>query len=495
MIALYRTGRQAEAMEAYRQARQRLRDELGAEPGPGLRALHQKILLADPGLAATPAAPSAARARRGAGPNNLPRDIPYFTGRAKELSTLAEAIVAGQAGTAITVVAIDGMAGVGKSTLAVHLAHLLARQFPDGQIYLDLHAHDPYEEPIDPAAALDTLLHVAGTVGTAALAERHRQPSRLDTRAARWRQQVAGRRMLIVLDDAGSRDQVGPLLPGTPGCLVLITSRRRLTGLAGAFSLSLPVMGAQDAAELFARVVGPERSHDADAIAEVVRLCGHVPLAIQLSASRLRHRPAWTAPDLAQLLGRTQHLLREIRGEELEVAASFELSYRYLPRPQQTIFRQIGCYPGPDFSLHAAAAASGLPIADTDRVLSGLLDYHMLEEPVHGRFRCHVLLREYATELSLLDEPPPGRESPRTGCSTTTCTSRRAPTRWPSRTGIACRWKPPTFPPSRPVREPPGRAGVDRHRAAEYTGRRSVRGRERVRRACHAVAACDRRVP
>ncbi len=405
MVALYRTGRQAEAMEAYRQARERLRDDLGAEPGPGLRGLHQKILLADPELAA----PARGWAGRAAGPNNLPRDISYFTGRADELNTLAEAIVTGQAGTAITIVAIDGMAGVGKSTLAVHLAHLLAGQFPDGLIYVDLHAHDPYEEPIDPAAALDTLLPVAGTVGTDLLAEPRRKPSTLDMHAALWRKQVAGRRMLIVLDDAGSRDQVGPLLPGTPGCLVLITSRRRLTGLAGAISLSLNVMGAQDATELFARVVGPERSHDADAIAEVVRLCGHMPLAIQLAASRLRHRPAWTAANLAQLLGRTQHLLREIRGEELEVAASFELSYRYLPRSQQTAFRQVGCYPGPDFSLHAAAAASGLPVAETDRVLSGLLDYHMLEEPVHGRFRCHVLLREYAAELSLRDESLPIR--------------------------------------------------------------------------------------
>ncbi len=408
MVALYRTGRQAEAMEAYRQARERLRDELGAEPGPGLRGLHQKILLADPDLAA----PARGWAGRAAGPNNLPRDISYFTGRAEELNTLAEAIVTGQAGTAITVVAIDGMAGVGKSTLAVHLAHLLAGQFPDGQIYLGLQAHDPYEEPVDPAAALDTLLHVAGTVGgAAAVAERHRKPGTLDMHAALWREQVAGRRMLIVLDDAGSRDQVGPLLPGTPGCLVLITSRRRLTGLAGAISLSLNVMGTQDAAELFARVVGPGRKSDADAIAEVVRLCGNVPLAIQLAASRLRHRPAWTATDLVRLLARTQHRLREIRGEELEVAASFELSYRYLPRSQQSAFRQVGCYPGPDFSLHAAAAASGLSLADTDRVLSGLLDYHMLEEPVHGRFRCHDLLREYSRERSLGEEPEPERRA------------------------------------------------------------------------------------
>lgn len=401
MVALYRSGRQAEALDAYRQTRQRLRDELGTEPGPELRALQQRILNADPDLAAPPRN----WVKRGTGPNNLPRDIPHFTGRAEELQDLVAAIVAASSSTATTVVAIDGMAGVGKSALAIHLAHRLASQFPDGQIFLSLHAHDPFEEPLDPTSALDRLLRLTGAARRPdVFPGADHQADALEVHAALWREQAAHRRLLIVLDDAGSRDQVRLLLPGTPGCVVLITSRRRLTGLAGARSVSLEVMQSADAAELFVRVVGPERSHNAEAIADVVRLCGYMPLAIQLAASRLRHRPAWTAADLAQLLSRTQNRLREIRGEELEVASSFELSYRYLSPRQQAIFRQAGCYPVSDFSLYAVAAASCLSLAEADRVIDGLLGYHMLEEPTSGRFRCHDLLREYAKELAAREE-------------------------------------------------------------------------------------------
>jgi tetratricopeptide (TPR) repeat protein len=259
---------------------------------------------------------------------------------------------------------------------------------------------------VDPATALDTLLRVIGSasMNVNAFAEPARHPGELEQRAALWREQVANRRVLIVLDDAASRDQVQPLLPGTPGCLVLVTSRRRLTGLAGARSLPLDVLRPADAADLFARIVGPERGQETDAIAEVVRLCGHMPLAIQVVASRLRHRPAWTAADVAQRLSSTQNRLREIRGEELEVASSFELSYRYLSREQQSAFRQLGSYPGLDFSLPAASAAGGSPVVETERILDGLLDYHLLEEPVYGRFRCHDLIREYARELAARED-------------------------------------------------------------------------------------------
>lgn len=408
MVALYRSGQQAEALDAYRRTRQRLRDELGTEPGPELRALHQRILNADPDLAAPPRD----WVKRGTGPNNLPRDIPHFTGRAEELRDLVAVIVAARSSTATTVVAIDGMPGVGKSALAIHLAHRLASQFPDGQIFLNLHAHDPFEEPLDPATALDRLLRLAGARSRPDMSgSSGDEAAGQDIHAALWREQTAHRRLLIVLDDAASRDQVHLLLPGTPGCLVLITSRRRLSGLGGARSLSLDVMQSADAAELFARVVGPERSHDAETIADVTRLCGHMPLAIQLAASRLRHRPAWTAADLAQLLSRTQHLLREIRGEELEVASSFELSYRYLSPMQQAVFRQAGCFAASDFSVHAVSAAGGLTLAEADSILDGLLGYHMLEEPVSGRFRCHDLLREYAQELASREESESSRRA------------------------------------------------------------------------------------
>ena len=197
----------------------------------------------------------------------------------------------GEDETAVTVVAIDGMAGVGKSTLAIHLAHRLADRFHDGQIFLSLHAHDPYEEPVDPATALDRLLRITRAASTSAPEDSHHQPGTLELLAASWRQQVARRRLLIVLDDAATIDQVRPLLPGTPGCVVLITSRRRLTGLAGARSISLDVMRPAEAADLFARIVGPERSRDEAAIGEVARLCGNMPLAIQLVAGRLTSPP------------------------------------------------------------------------------------------------------------------------------------------------------------------------------------------------------------
>lgn len=405
MVALYRSGRQAEALDTYRQARRRLIGELGAEPGPNLRALHQQILRNDPALTRS----QQPRPRHTSHLNNLPRDIPYFTGRREELDMLAEAVVVGEVKTAVTVVAIDGMAGVGKSTLAIHIAHRLAGRFHDGQVFLSLHAHDPYEEPVDPATALDRLLRMTKVASASAPADYRHQPGTLELLAASWRQQVAQRRMLIVLDDAATIDQVRPLLPGAPGCLVLITSRRRLTGLAGARSISLDVMRPAEAAELFARIVGPERSRDEAAIGEVARLCGNMPLAIQLAASRLRHRRAWSVADLVGLLSSTRNRLREIRGQELEIASSFELSYRYLSRREQHAFRQVGCYPGRDFSLHAASAANGLPVADTDQILDGLLSYHLLEEPVHGRFRCHDLVREYARELAAREETESAR--------------------------------------------------------------------------------------
>jgi DNA-binding SARP family transcriptional activator len=405
MVALYRTGRQAEALDAYRQARQRLVSELGTEPGPGLRRLHQRILQGDQSLAAPP---GDWIVRRGA-PNNLPRDIPNFIGREEELNTLADAIGSEQARASVTVVAIDGMAGVGKSILAIHAAHASARRFPDGQLFLRLHAHDTYEEPMDPATALEALLRVTRTPGRAADSET--LPRSLEERAALWREQAANRRMLIVLDDAASRDQVQPLLPGTPGCLVLVTSRRRLAGLPGARLLSLDVLRPPDAAGLFTRIVGPDRCDDTDAVAEIARLCGYMPLAIQVAASRLRHRPTWTVADLAQRLATTRHRLSEIRGEELEVASSFELSYRYLTREQQRVFRELGCYPGVDFSLHAASAVSGGSLSDTERVLESLVDYHLLEESGHGRFQCHDLVREYSVELADRDDAEAARHA------------------------------------------------------------------------------------
>jgi DNA-binding SARP family transcriptional activator/tetratricopeptide (TPR) repeat protein len=389
MLALYRCGRQAEALEAYRRAHHHLVSEVGSEPGSALRALHQRMLNADPDLdAPTP------RAR--AKPSSLPRDNPHFTGRTAELDELFGLIDAGERRGTVTVVAINGMAGVGKSTFAVHAAHLLGDRYPD-RFYLHLHTHDPVEEPVDPAAGLGTLLRMLD-IPPAAI------PGTLEERATLWRTRLATRRALILIEDADDPEQIRPLLPGSPGCLVLITSRRRMIGLAGIFWLSLGIMRQDEAVALFAQVAGVERAHDHAAVARVVRMCGYLPLAIQLEGSRLRHHTAWSAADLASRLSRSEHRLGEISEGTREIARSLELSYRYLMSGQKQLFRLLALHPGPDFSVHAAAAGGNVSFTAAEQALEALADHYLLEERGPGRFAFHDLIREYAYRLSLLED-------------------------------------------------------------------------------------------
>jgi DNA-binding SARP family transcriptional activator/tetratricopeptide (TPR) repeat protein len=393
MLVLYRCGRQAEALETYRRAHHRLVSEVGSEPGSALRTLHQRMLNGDPELDE----PLARAARRDPQPNSLPRDNPHFTGRTAELDQLFGMIDAESGRGAVTVVAINGMAGVGKSTLAIHAAHLLGERYQD-RFYLHLHTHDPVEEPIDPAAGLGTLLRTLGIPPKGI-------PGTLEERATLWRTQLANRRALIVLEDADDPDQIRPLLPGSPGCLVLITCRRRMIGLPGIFWLPLGIMRQDEAISLFTRVAGAERAHDQGAMARVVGMCGHLPLAIQLAGSRLRHHPAWSITDLASRLSRSQHRLSEIGAGDREIAGSLELSYRYLMSEQKQLFRQLALHPGTDFSVYTAAAAAGNEsLAATEQALDALLDHYLLEERSPGRFAFHDLIREYAHRLSLLDD-------------------------------------------------------------------------------------------
>jgi DNA-binding SARP family transcriptional activator len=436
MLALYRCGRQAEALATYRRAHHRLVDEVGREPRSALRALHQRMLNGDPDLdeppartarpgtqagsppaaqpvaqpgpppvaqpVAQPGPPPAAQpvAQPGpppaARPNSLPRDDPHFTGRAAELDQLFDIIKAESGRGAVTVVAINGMPGVGKSTLAIHAAHLLGDRYPD-RFYLHLHAHDPIEEPLDPATGLSTLLSTLGIPPNGI-------PGTLEERATLWRTQLASRRALILLEDADDPDQIRQLLPGSPGCLVLITCRRRMIGLPGIFWLPLGLMRQDEAASLFTRVAGAERAHDQAAVAEVVRMCGYLPLAIQLAGSRLRHHPAWSITDLASRLSRSQHRLSEIGAGDREIAGSLALSYRYLMSGQKRLFRQLALHPGTEFSGYAAAAAGAISLAAAERALEALLDHCLLEERSPGRFSFHDLIREYAYRLSLLED-------------------------------------------------------------------------------------------
>ena len=377
-----------------------LADALGlAEPACGLfiaaargRASAAEVLAAVRGEA--PGAASAAATR------TLPRDIASFTGRERDLARLLEALTPTAAdGRAVGIHAIDGMAGIGKTTFAVHAAHRLAPDFPDGQFFLPLHAHTPGQRPVDPADALASLLLAAG------LAPQQIQPG-VEARAARWRDQVAGKKILLLLDDAASHEQIRPLLPGTTGSLVLITSRRRLTALEDAAVISLDILPAGEAAALLTRLAARPGLRPGDAaVREISRLCGYLPLAIGMLASHLRHHPAWTAADLAAELADARDRLAVMRAENLSAAAAFGLSYADLTPDQQRLFRRLGLVPGPGFDAYAAAALDGTSLATARRNLSELYDQHLLTEPAPGRYRLHDLLREHARTLATADDP------------------------------------------------------------------------------------------
>jgi len=330
----------------------------------------------------------------------LPRDISGFTGRAGELARLT----AGLAGTAamggvVGIHAIGGMAGIGKTTLAVHAAHRLAGQFPDGQIFLPLHAHTPGQRPVDPADALASLLRAAGISAQAI-------PAGLDDRARCWRDYLAGKKVLLVLDDATGHEQVRPLLPGTAGSLILITSRRRLTALEDAAVISLDTMPPDEAAQLLARLAARPDVGPADSgVAEIARRCGYLPLAIGMLARQLHHHPAWTPASLAAELAAARDRLGLMHAENLSVAAAFGLSYQDLTAGQRRLFRRLGLHPGPDIDAHAAAALAGTSLATARRHLAALYDQHLIGEPLPRRYRLHDLLREHAQALAAADDP------------------------------------------------------------------------------------------
>jgi DNA-binding SARP family transcriptional activator/tetratricopeptide (TPR) repeat protein len=453
MIALYRSGRQAEALGVYRAARRNLVEDLGLEPGRALQRLEHAILrhdasldLPDRGGAGQAPAPAqgevlpsligadrrkplvagpvrvlfeaAARgrapaaevlaARDGAPPGasaaaatrTLPRDIASFTGREAELAQLTGTVTGAQAGGEVVGIhAIGGMAGIGKTTFAVHAAHRLAPGFPDGQIFLPLHAHTPGQRPVDPADALASLLLTAG-LGAQQI------PPGLEARAARWRDYVAGKKILLVLDDAAGHEHVRPLLPGIAGSLVLITSRRRLTALEDAAAISLDTLPPGEATALLTRLAGrPDLGSGDDLAGEITRLCGYLPLAIGMLARQLSHHPAWTAASLAADLAAARNRLELMHAENLSVAAAFDLSYHDLTGGQQRLFRRLGVHPGPSIDAYAAAALDGVSVEQTRRHLEGLYDQHLLTEPAHGRYRLHDLLREHARALAAAGDP------------------------------------------------------------------------------------------
>ncbi len=332
----------------------------------------------------------------------LPRDLVSFTGRQRELGELVAA--AAGAGGVVGIHAIGGMAGVGKTALAVHAAHRLAGRFPGGQIFLPLHGHTPGQQPVEPADALASLLLTAGVPAG-------QVPPGLEARMALWRDRLAGQQLLLILDDAASSEQVRPLLPGAGGSLVLVTSRRHLSALEDATAISLDTLPPEEAAGLLVRLAGRSGLSPADpAVEEITRLCGCLPLAIGMVARQLHHHPAWSAAGRAAELAAAVDRLELMATENLSVAAAFDLSYADLAGDQQRLFRRLGLHPGPDIDAYAAAALDGTSLAAARHGLEGLYDQYLLTEPAQGRYRMHDLIRAHAWALAERDDPDRDRD-------------------------------------------------------------------------------------
>ena len=315
-----------------------------------------------------PAAGGVAAATR-----TLPRDVASFTGRQQELEQLAKA--AAGAGGVVSIHAIGGMAGVGKTAFAVHAAHRLAGRFPGGQIFLPLHGHTPGRQPVDPEDALASLLLTAGVAAG-------QIPPGLEARMALWRDRLAGQQLLLVLDDAASSEQVRPLLPGAGGSLVLVTSRRHLSALEDATAVSLDTLPPGQAAALLVRLAGRAGlSPAAPAVAEITLLCGYLPLAIGMVARQLHHHPAWSVTGRAAELAAARDRLELMATENLSVAAAFDLSYADLTGDQQQLFRRLGLHPGAEVDGYTAAALDGTGLAAARRGLEGLYDQYRRPRP------------------------------------------------------------------------------------------------------------------
>ncbi|MGY3202370.1 BTAD domain-containing putative transcriptional regulator [Streptomyces sp. TE5632] len=402
MLALYRSGRQAEALAVYADTRRLLADELGVDPRPGLRELQQRILQADPHLAEpsspAPPEPAAAPVR----PAQLPATVQDFTGRASFVRELG-AILSSAEGRVMAVSALAGIGGVGKTTLAVHVAHQARAGFPDGQLYVDLQGAG--QRAAEPETVLGAFLRALGTADSAI-------PDSLEERAALYRSVLDGRRVLVLLDNARDAAQVRPLLPGTEGCAALVTSRVRMVDLAGAHLVDLDVMSPDEALALFTKIVGEERvAAEREAALDVVAACGFLPLALRIAASRLAARRTWTVSVLAAKLADERRRLDELQAGDLAVKATFELGYGQLEPAQARAFRLLGLADGPDISLAAAAAVLDLPADDTEDLLESLVDTSLLESAAPGRYRLHDLVRLYARACAERDEHPPGERA------------------------------------------------------------------------------------
>lgn len=386
MLALYSSGRRAEALDVYQALSRTLNENIGLEPGPEVTELYERILRED--------------SRR----NQLPADTRLFTGREAEVDRLlalakstAEQDRFGAPG-AVTISAVDGLGGVGKSALAVHVAHQLGGLFPDGRLFIDLRGHTNGLAPVDPSTALGYLLRSLD-VPEARIADDAAD------RAALLQERLAGTRTLILLDNAASAEQVRPLLPAVPGCMALITSRARLADLPSAHAFRLDVLPVGAARELLRTAAGKQRIRaDDPALGDLVELCGRIPLALRIIAARLRHDPTLSAASLVAVLEAEGSRLRNLRDDERGLTDIFESSYAALPQAQRRALRLLGLVPGIEFGVHAAAALFEVEPDEAAEMLASLTAHSLLMEPQPGRYRFHDLMRLFAREVAERDE-------------------------------------------------------------------------------------------
>ncbi|MEW1914849.1 BTAD domain-containing putative transcriptional regulator [Kitasatospora sp. NPDC085895] len=421
MLALHRAGRQAEALAAYQELRHTLIDELGVEPGQAVREAHQEILSPAAEVTAT-AAPrrclnSAEQAR--SGPNQLPVDTADFTGRADELRVLTDRLEAAASGRGTCVAVISGMAGIGKTALAIAAAHRVRKHFPDGQLFVDLRGFGIGERRDAHgvlAAFITALSHPDSTV-----AQGHPIPEDTDDRAALLRTILAARRVLLILDNADSAEQVLPLLPGHGQCATVVTSRNTLTDLPGARHIRLEPLDLEEQRRLLSTVCGHDRVNaDPDSALRVLAACAGVPLALRIVAARLSARPVWSLSTMAERLAAPGKRLGSLSIGHLNVRDTLASSYLALhgsndpvEREAARLFRLLGLWPGQTFGIEQASALVERPTAVTADLLELLVDYHLLQNPSPWRYSLHDLLSEYAAERAEQEEAYESRDAAR----------------------------------------------------------------------------------